>query len=133
MKLKSTARVLSLALLTACASGGTMGGASPSARDPNLITPAELATENSSNVYDAVEHLRPEMLRPHMANASSSISAPGNFAVRVYLDANPFGTIADLRTIPVSTIKQIQYLTPSQAMQRFGSGNAGGVILLSTR
>ncbi len=125
--------LLSASMVGACASGGATAGAGAPGRDPNVITQAELARENSPNVYDAIQHLRPEMLRPRLANASSSITSPGDYTVHVYLDNNRLGEISDLRTIPLSTIKDIRYLNPSQAMQRFGSGNSGGVIVLTSR
>ena len=133
MRLSSVRTLLAGLLLAGCASGGVGTGGSSTYRDPNVITAAELANENSPNVYDAIQHLRPEMLRPHLANASSSISSPQDYTVHVYMDSNRLGGISDLRTIPVATVKEIRYLNPAQAMQRFGSGNPGGVIVLTSR
>ncbi|HEU4988309.1 MAG TPA: TonB-dependent receptor plug domain-containing protein [Gemmatimonadaceae bacterium] len=132
--MSSLRTLLAAVALTACASGGaaapTSGGM---ARDPNVITAAELANENSPSVYDAIQHLRPEMLRPRLANSSSSINSPGDYAVKVYLDGQQVGTISDLRSISTSTIKEIRYLSPAQAQQRFGSGVPGGAIVLTSR
>ncbi len=133
MRMSSVRTLLAGVLLAGCASGGVGTGGASTYRDPNVITAAQLANENSPNVYDAIQHLRPEMLRPHLANASSSINSPQDYTVHVYMDSNRLGGISDLRTIPVATVKEIRYLTPEQAMQRFGSGNAGGVIVLTSR
>ncbi len=131
--MRLTAGLVGALLLTGCATGGaSAAGASPM-RDPNVISSQELARENSPSVYDAIQHLRPEMLRLRPANASSSISAPDDYTVHVYLDNTRLGEIADLRSLPVTTVREIRYLDPAQAMQRFGSGNPGGVILLISR
>ncbi|HEU4988440.1 MAG TPA: hypothetical protein VFT41_01500, partial [Gemmatimonadaceae bacterium] len=90
MRGSTVIRTAALWLVVACASGGAMGG-SAGIRDPNVITAAELAKENSSNVYDAIQHLRPEMLRQRPSNESSSLSASASYAVRVYLDTSPLG------------------------------------------
>jgi TonB-dependent Receptor Plug Domain len=125
--------------LTGCATGGATTGNGPGAayRDPNLITAAELQKENSPNVYAAIQHLRPEMLRQHTENGSMSINSTMTgsdaYDVHVYLDNTRLGDVSDLKTISVTTIKEIRYLNPTQAMQRFGSGNPGGVIMLTSR
>ena len=133
MRMSSVRTLLAGLLLAGCASGGMGAGGASTYRDPNVITPAELANENSPNVYDAIQHLRPEMLRPRLANASSSISSSQDYVVQVYMDNNRLGGISDLRTIPVATVKEIRFLSPAQAMQRFGSGNPGGAIVLTSR
>ncbi|MGH7688088.1 MAG: hypothetical protein ACREN3_00610 [Gemmatimonadaceae bacterium] len=133
MRILSVRLVFAGLLLAGCASSGAMSGAASTGRDPNIITQAELANENFSNVYDAIQHLRPEMLRPRLANSSSSISSSEDYTVHVYMDNSRLGEIADLRNIPLVTVKEVRYLNPSQAMQRFGSGNPGGVIVLTSR
>lgn len=137
----STIRVAAVGLglaLAACASGGAAtGGGSGTFRDPNVITAAELAHENSPNVYAAIQHLRPAMLQPHLAAQSSSINAArtgsGDYAVHVYMDQTRLGDISSLKTIPIANVKEVRYLDPQQALNRFGSGNPGGVILLVSR
>ncbi len=124
--------------LAACASTGTGGGrAAGPPPDPNVITLTELEHANAANAYDAIQQIRPSMLRPRLAAESSSISAAqrnsDDYAVHVYLDDNRLGDITSLRGVPLSTIGEIRYLDPAHAMQRFGSGNPGGVILLVSR
>ncbi len=133
MRMRSVRTLLAGLVLVGCASGGAAVGAGGRGRDPNVITQAELAAENSPDIYEAIQHLRPEMLRPHLANASSSITAPQDYTVHVYIDNNRLGEIADLKSIPVMTVREIRYLNPAQAMQRFGSGNPGGAIVLTSR
>ena len=133
MRVSSVRALLAGLVLAGCASGGAAAGAAPAGVDPNVITQAELANENSPNVYDAIQHLRPMMLRPRLANSTSSIDAPQDYTVHVYMDNARVGEIADLRTIPLATVKEIRYLNPAQATLRFGSGNPGGAIVLTSR
>lgn len=126
-------RFVAALMLAGCASGGTMATAGQPHRDPNVITSDELAKENSPSVYDAIQHLRPELLQPRPGSQSSSIDSPQDYTVHVYLDNSRLGELSDLRSVPVSTIREIRYLNPAQAMQRFGSGNPGGVLLLISR
>lgn len=122
--------------LAACGGPAGQAGTGP-APDANVITLSELQHANASNAYDAIQQIRPSMLRPRLAAESSSISAAqrhaDDYAVHVYLDDNRLGDITSLRGVPLSTIREIRYLDPARAMQRFGSGNPGGVILLVSR
>ncbi len=124
--------------LAACASGGAAtGGGAGTHFDANVITQAELVHENSPNVYEAIQHLRPSMLQPHQAAQASSINAAvtgsSDYGIHVYMDQNMIGDISSLKTIPIANVKEIRYLDPQQAQARFGVGNPGGVILLTSR
>ena len=120
-------------LLCACATAGSGGGTASGVRDRNVITQQELATENSTTVYEAIQHLRPEMLRLRPADQTSSLTQSSGYTLNVYQDDNKIGDISVLHGMPLGLIREIRYLSPSQAMQRFGSGNPGGVIQLITR
>ncbi len=119
-------------LLSACATAGTGGGVASGVRDRNVITQQELAAENSTTVYEAIQHLRPEMLRLRPAEQTSSLTQSSGYTLNVYQDDNKIGDISVLHGMPLGLIREIRYLSPSQAMQRFGSGNPGGVIQLIT-
>jgi outer membrane receptor for ferrienterochelin and colicin len=130
--------LLSLALLTAgCASSGapasTSGSRTSVRRDPDVITAEELAQSSYSNLYDAIRSLRPAMLAPRGGSASSSISNQGGYTLSVYQDGVKLDGVADLRNIPVSAVHEVRYLSPTDATQRYGTGNAAGAIVISTR
>lgn len=124
--------ILCLSVAAACASGGAHPSSAPP-RNPDVITEQELADVPYSNAYDAIQRLRPQMLLPRGGAASSSITQQASYTIRVYLDNVPVGGIADLKQIQLAGIKEIRYLGPSDATQRFGTGNAGGAILIRTR
>jgi hypothetical protein len=134
---KWTGLLAGLALAACASTGSGVSGSSGPRSDPNLITASELAGANATNVYDAIQLLRPAMLRPRLAAAASSISAgqTGNdqYVVHVYVDQTLLGDLSALHNVSLATVHEIRYLDPSQAMQRFGSGNPAGVILLLTR
>jgi hypothetical protein len=122
--------VLMLALLpvTACASGGGGNGSAGSARD--VITAEEIEAISVTTAYDAIQRLRPTFLRARGAN---SFTSGDSGRPVVYVNGIRSGEIEVLQQIPAQTVLDIQYLNASEATQRFGTGNAGGAILVRTR
>jgi outer membrane receptor protein involved in Fe transport len=51
----------------------------------------------------------------------------------VYVDGVHFGDIESLKTISVTVLKRVEYLSAMDATTRFGTNNTGGAILISTR
>jgi outer membrane receptor for ferrienterochelin and colicin len=51
----------------------------------------------------------------------------------VYVDGQLFGLLATLRTIPSAQISEIRLYRSWEAMTKFGNGNMGGVIAITTR
>jgi hypothetical protein len=52
--------------------------------------------------------------------------------VQVYLDGSHLGDAAALRRVPASSIQEIRFLGASDATTRYGTGNAAGVLLVTT-
>jgi hypothetical protein len=111
-----------LPILLACASGGI--------RDPYVITAPELSRSRAANAYDAITHMRPELLRTRY---------PGSlvyFVARrpaVAVDNTLVGDVEILRTIPVDGLARIEYVSAWQAAKRYGLSFGNGVMLLETR
>jgi TonB-dependent Receptor Plug Domain len=124
--------VLLLSLITACATGAAPASSGSAPRNPDVITQQELTDAPYSNAYDAIQRLRPQMLMQRAGTGSSSITQQAGYAIRVYLDNIPAGGVADLKQIALAGIRDIRYLGPTDATQRFGTGNAGGAILIRT-
>jgi outer membrane cobalamin receptor len=99
---------------------------SRSARD--LITSEELAKLDVQNALDAVRRLRPNFLQTH-GGLSSSISQ-GPQDVVVYVDNTRMGGPASLAQIPITDVKEIQYLNGPDATQRYGTGHGSGAIIV---
>ena len=115
--------------LTACASGGGGGGGEESDRrsggDPNRLTAEELASVSASNVYDAVQALRPRWFRARSANVNDLPAA--------FVDGRHRGDYRDLAQVPLSNVESIQYLSARDATTLYGTGYPGGAIDVRTR
>jgi hypothetical protein len=138
------AATIALLATTACASSGSSASTSGAPKPgPNLITSDEIVRANVQNGFEAVQKLRPAMLRPRqMASANgqggamkdaptgSSVSAG---EVMVYMDNTRLGDLEQLRGITASSIASIRYFSASEAQTKWGSGHAGGVIEVTTK
>jgi hypothetical protein len=110
--------------------------AAPAKKPPkgraNLITEEEIAFLGGTiqTAYGIVQRLRPAMLRVRSGNAAGSADAGdvGSNEVAVYLDNQRMGGIRALDDITLSQIKEIKYLTASDATTLFGTNNSAGAI-----
>jgi hypothetical protein len=126
---------MALALAAGCASsGGSSGPSTPpdrvqESRQSNLITRAELEKSGASTALQAIRQLRPAMLRVTGAVTMRGTD-PG---VVVYSNGTKFGGVDMLEQIVASDVKQIEWLSASDATQRFGTGHPHGAILITRR
>lgn len=94
-------------------------------RPSTVIVSDEIQRANVSSAYDAVERLRPTFLH-------STRGAAGYGERRVYIDGVYVGGLSQLRLIPAMTVREVQYLSGVEATTRFGTGNSGGALLITT-
>ena len=123
--MRARLRILAIALFVgviACASKGVQ---SAPRRATNAITAEEIANTGVSTVYDAIQRLRPQWL-----TSSRMRGAGTSDALLVYLDMNRYGTMDQLRQLPIGGITEIRYLSAAEATNRYGTGHSGGVILI---
>jgi hypothetical protein len=92
------------------------------------ITADELATIDVQNALQAVQRLRPNFLQTR-GGASSSITQ-GPQDVVVYVDQTRMGGPSTLAQIPITDVKEIQYLNGTDATQRYGTGHGSGAIIV---
>ena len=147
---------LFLALTTACGGGATPAAApspvaapaaSPAAStaaaaapqrpargSANLITNAEIeaAAIDMLNALQLVERLRPMMMRPRNQTAGS-MGAGSTFGVIAYVDDVRLGELDALATVMRGTIKEIRYISATDATTRWGTGHSNGVIQVVTK
>ena len=109
-------------ILIACASAG--------ARDANVITAPELSRSQAPNAYDAIQQIRPEMLRTRDAGTLMYFKAR---QPAVAVDNTLVGGVEVLRTLPTGTVARIEYVNSSVAAKRYGTGFGNGVMLIETR
>ena len=104
-----------------CASGG--GGASrPAGASSNRIVQAELDALPQMNALLAIERLRAQWLRTRSGDPP-----------QLYVDGARRGNVSNLTSMLTTEISQIERLSASDATNRFGTGHAGGAILVTTR
>lgn len=118
-----------LVLLPACAaSAGAEAGATPR-RDRNVLTAEEIAATGVTNLYDAVQRLRPHWLRG--ANLTNREAAGGEFVV--YQGTTQLGGAEALRQLAPGYAVELRYLDASQAtntLPGLGSRRVAGAIVV---
>jgi hypothetical protein len=118
---------LAAAIAVACTPPSTTGGGTK--HDANLITKEEIAAAHVTNAYEAVNALRPAMLR---YRGKTTISGSDTGYPRVYLDRQLYGDIEQLKNLDVGSIRSIRYYNTAEAASKFGLGNASGAIEVIT-
>jgi len=129
------ARTLTLVAMVAvlgCApsGSGTYGG---SPRDSTTLTFDEISQASiSGSAYDVISRLRPGFLisrgQATISNGTAASSYPN-----IYLDGVAYGDINTLRSIDASHIGSVRLFQAWEAQTKFGVGNNGGVIAITTR
>ena len=135
---------LAIVSLGACASGGSKPAAAPSTTatasvssspkrgSSNLITQAEIESTSLELLYDVIERLRPSMLRARGQTSRLSSGAETS-TIKVYHNGTLMGDLSSLRSIQSSSVKQVEFLSSSDATTRFGTGNAAGAIVITSK
>ena len=127
MRMQSSKRFLVVALAVAlgsagCASGGGGSSSRPAGASTNRIVQAELDALPQMNAFLAIERLRASWLRTRSGDAP-----------QLYVDGARRGNVRDLQSLLTTEVAQMERLSASDATNRFGTGHAGGAILVTTR
>jgi hypothetical protein len=109
-----------------CAAGARGGTGSGSGE----ITLAEIEASPARDGYQLVSRLRPQWLR---GRGPISLRDPRPTLPVVYVNGIREGGPDTLRRLDVGGILSIDYLGAADATTRFGTGHAGGVILVQLR
>jgi len=98
-------------------------------RDLTLTT-LELALVEGASTLDAVRRLRPEFLQ-----GSDRQPRSGSPEIALYVNDMYEGDVALLNTIPLSQVRTISFMHPTEARSHYGATCrcASGVILVVTR
>lgn len=114
--------VLSLAAAGSCASGRTPKPQS-SYGAGNTLSADDIAETAATNLYDAIQRLRPQWLTSSRIRRGGS----GDDLV-VYLDNNRYGSMNSLRQLSVGGVQEVRYFGATEATNRYGTGHTGGAI-----
>lgn len=96
-----------------------------------VITQDEIEASRAATAYDAIQKLRANFLSYRgetSFNKKNSQPYP-----TVYVDGQEYGPIGSLRSIPASQVATIRLYRSWEATTKFGTGNMGGVIAITTR
>ena len=115
-------------IIGACSSPGAQPG---KLGTRNVILPDDIARVGATNALEAIQQLQPRMLAKQ--RGPSSINFENQTQIAVYLDGTRFGGIETLALIQATPILEIRFLSASEATFRFGTGNSGGAIVITTR
>jgi len=108
--------------LAGCASAGG-GGGGGGGGSPSRLRAVDLEPVIQLDAFQAIQRLRARWLQ----------SRSGTFA-KVYVDgAERPGGLDSLNGMPVADISDMRYLSANEATTRFGTGNSGGAILITTK
>jgi TonB-dependent Receptor Plug Domain len=114
--------------LSAC---GVPPVASGRNHDSQLITEEEVAASPGTTAFEVIHNLRPNFLS--YRGETSFDKRSSRPYPNVYVDDQPFGPVSILNSIPSSDVSTIRLYRSWEATTKYGSGNAGGVIAISTR
>ena len=104
--------------------------------DPDVITQDQIVRSKATNAYEVIATISPKMFTAHGAATTrgDQPSTVGRQAlpVIVYIDNVKVGQIDELKTLGKIDVKEIRYLSPRAATDRWGEGHPGGVIHVTT-
>lgn len=104
--------------------------------DPDIITIDQIARSRATNAYDLVATIRPQMFTAHGAPTTRGQQprTPGRQALPVvaYIDNVKVGPVTELKALAKIDVREIRYLSPRVATDRWGENHAGGVIYVTT-
>jgi hypothetical protein len=103
----------------------------PGISDSQLITEDEVEASRAPTAFEVIQKLRANFLT-YRGETSFDRTRSQPYPT-VYVDGQAFGPIGTLRNIPASQIATIRLYRSWEATTKFGTGNMGGVIAITTR
>jgi len=113
-----------------CAAAGSAPAGSAPGGNPDLIT-AEQLRDPAVSFMSADAAIR--FLRPRWLRSRSGTLAGGRVFAYVFLNGGPFGNIRTLRSLPVAEMREVRFISGSDATTTYGTGYPGGVIAITSR
>lgn len=98
--------------------------------DRQLITQDEIVASRALTAFDVIHKLRGNFLS---SRGETSFTGSSSRFPTVYVDEQNWGNIEILRTIPAAVVASIRLYRSWEATTRYGVGNMGGVIAITTR
>jgi outer membrane cobalamin receptor len=99
--------------------------------DSQLITEEEVERSQAPTAYEVIQKLRANFLS-YRGETSLDRNKSQPYPT-VYVDGQEYGPLSSLRNIPASQVATIRLYRSWEATTKFGTGNMGGVIAITTR
>lgn len=106
---------LTLVLALTAAGCASSGGGGTIRRDSRTLTPEEIATVPVTNLYEAVQRLRPRWLEMRDVRSLGAAGGTSGGQIVVFLNNNYVGGPETLRQFEPHQIVRIRYLDAAQA------------------
>jgi hypothetical protein len=100
-------------------------------RDTNVITADELAKSSASDLYAAIQSLRPSFLQTRGMTSPGIGTAPE--VLNVYIDGIKAGDVSILHSLRAYDVKEVRKLSASDATQKYGTGHTMGAIVVTRK
>ncbi|HWV58292.1 MAG TPA: hypothetical protein VNZ57_12635 [Longimicrobiales bacterium] len=120
------AALLTMVVSAACAAQGVPGRSMTSTR--YMLTADELTRASHANVYDAIDNLRPNWLRPCCVDSFTNPSR-----VQAYVDDVRISGVEELRTIAVQDVQYVRWFNGVEASSRWGLDHGAGAVYVALR
>ena len=120
-----------VALLSAAMLACTPPRPGPAIPDSQLITEDEIEASRAPTAFEVIQKLRANFLS-YRGETSFDRQKSQPYPT-VYVDGQEYGPIGTLRNIPASQVATIRLYRSWEATTKFGTGNMGGVIAITTR
>jgi len=128
--------VVALGVAVAVGVGCAASQSSTPVTDPDVITTDQIVRSKATNAYDLIATLRPQMFTAHGApttrDQQPSTAGRQAMPVVVYIDNVKVGMVGELKSLATLDLREIRYLSPRVATDRWGLNHAGGVIYVTT-
>lgn len=127
MDAKHWALALAPVVVLACAPPRPTGRVA----DQQLITEDQIEASRGATAYEVIQKLHANFLT-YRGETSLNRALSRPFPT-VYVDGQEYGPISSLANLSASQIATIRLYRSWEATTKFGSGNMGGVIAITTR
>jgi hypothetical protein len=125
---------LSILLAAGCATAAgtpSQQGQTSSRRDPNVIAAEELDTAPETDLYAAIQHLRPMFFETRGRTSPGIGTAPE--MIQVYVDGSRANGVDALRQLRPLDVREVRHLSATEATQRYGTGHTMGAIVVTRK
>lgn len=99
--------------------------------NPQVITEDQIEASRATTAYEVIQKVHANFLS-YRGETSLNRSTSHPFPT-VYVDGQEYGPISSLANLSASQIATIRLYRSWEATTKFGTGNMGGVIAITTR